>query len=105
MYHYYDLNWKITDIETKFKGSIKIASIKFKRPENFKLMIEYAKKLSQHFPFVRVDLYEFNNTVFLSELTFTPSNAKAPFKDKKQRIYLGNLINISKISKESTFLN
>jgi len=99
IYHYYDLNWKITNIETKLPDNIKLSSVKFPRPKCLKVMIKYAKKLSQHYTFVRVDLYEFNDTVYLSELTFTPANAKSPYKDNKQRIYLGNLLDISKIKK------
>ena len=63
-------------------------------------MIEYAKKLSFEFIFVRVDFYEFNETVYLGELTFTPSNARFRLKDKEQSIKLGNLINIKKIKKK-----
>ena len=62
-------------------------------------MIKYAKKLSSEFVFVRVDFYEFNETVFLGELTFTPSNANFRLKNMEQRIYLGNLIDITKIKK------
>lgn len=86
MYHYYDENWKITDIETNLTGNIKLPYIKFKKPKCFELMLEYAKKFAKNFAFVRVDLYEFNNTVYLSELTFTPANVKSPYKDEKQRI-------------------
>ena len=97
MYHYYDLNWTITDIETNLTGNIKLSSVKFPRPKYLKLMINYAKKFSHYFTFVRVDLYEFNKTVYLSELTFSPANAISPFKDEKQRIYLGNLLDLSKV--------
>ena len=97
MYHYYDLNWTVTDIETKLPGNIKLPSINFPKPKYLQLMIEYAKKFSQNYAFVRVDLYEFNDTVYLSELTFTPANAISPYRDQEQRIYLGNLLDISKV--------
>ena len=103
MYHYYDLNWTITDIETKLFGNIKLSSVKFPRPKYLQLMIEYAKKFSKDYAFIRVDLYEFNDTVYLSELTFTPANALSPYRDKKQRIYLGNLLDISKIKLNNSF--
>ena len=102
MYHYYDLNWNITDIETKLSSNIKL-SIQFPKPKYLNLMIEYAKKFSQYYAFVRVDLYEFNDTVYLSELTFTPANAYTPYKDKNQRIYLGNLLDISKVITNTSF--
>ena len=105
MYHYYDLSWKITDIETKLKGNIKLSSVKFPKPKFLKQMIEYAKKFSQYYAFVRVDLYEFNDTVYLSELTFTPANAFSPYKNMKQRLYLGNLLDISQVKNQTKCLN
>jgi len=56
MYHYYDQNWKITDIETKMAGNIKLPQIKFPKPKHLDLMIKYAFKFSKNFIFVRVDL-------------------------------------------------
>ncbi len=35
-------------------------------------MIDYAKRLSAPFPFVRVDFYDVENQVYFAELTFTP---------------------------------
>ena len=60
-------------------------------------MIDYAKKLSKDFVFVRVDFYEINNTVYLSELTFTPGNTLHKFKNEQQRKYLGSLLDVSRI--------
>jgi hypothetical protein len=62
-------------------------------------MIEYAKKLSSEFVFVRVDFYEFNETIYLGELTFTPSNLIFRLKNQEQCIRLGNLIDVKKIKK------
>ena len=60
-------------------------------------MIYYSKKLSKEFAFVRIDFYEINNTIYLSEMTFSPSNSKMKFKNKEQSIYLGRILDISKI--------
>lgn len=43
------------------------------KPENFDKMIEISKKLSNDFPFVRVDLYDSNGKIYISELTFVPT--------------------------------
>ena len=88
---------QITDIETNLEDNIKLPEVNFLKPKNFNLMIEYAKIFSKNFAFDRVDLYEFNKTIYLSELTFTPANARTPFKNEKQRIYLGNLLDLSKL--------
>lgn len=42
------------------------------RPKNLDEMVRIAKVLSQDFKFVRVDLYEYNDHVYFSELTFYP---------------------------------
>lgn len=44
-----------------------------KKPASYERMLEIAKKLSEEFPFVRVDLYEVNGKIYFGELTFTPA--------------------------------
>ena len=95
--NYYDLDWKLTDIETGFPYYYRVPNFIFEKPKKINLMIEYAKKLSSEFVFVRVDFYEINEIVYLRELTFTPFNANFRLKNIEQSIYLGNLINITKI--------
>lgn len=62
-------------------------------------MLKYSKKLSEEFSFVRVDLYEVNDTVYLGEMTFTPSNCHFNTKDLNQSIFLGNMLDITKVKK------
>ena len=69
--------------------------IKFEKPKKLDLMLEYAKKFSSNFAFIRVDFYEVNDQVYLSELTFSPFNVLMNYKDINQSIYLGNQLNIS----------
>lgn len=97
IHNWYDLNWNLTEVETGLHGYIRFPEIKIDKPKNLDLMINYAKKLSNEFVFVRVDLYEVNNTVYLSELTFSPTNAQMTFKNKEQSLYLGSLLDITKI--------
>ena len=104
MYHYYDSNWKITNIETKLSGNIKLPTVKFPKPKHLDLMIKYAKEFAKNFAFIRVDFYEFNNTVYLSELTFSPANVKSPYKHQKQRIYLGDLLDLSNVTNNSSLI-
>ena len=44
-------------------------------PKHLKEMIEVARQLSRDFGFVRVDLYEYRNQPYISELTFFPWGA------------------------------
>ena len=62
-------------------------------------MIEYSKKLSEDFVFVRVDFYNINGKIYLGEMTFAPSNMLFKLKDREQSIKLGKLIDINRIKK------
>jgi hypothetical protein len=63
-------------------------------PTKFDEMVEYAKKLSEPFKFVRVDFYEINGTVYLGELTFTPGANYFRYKNHEDEIKLGNMLNL-----------
>lgn len=97
IYNYYDLNWGLTSIEYGSSKYMRNPNITIKKPKNLDLIIDYSKKLSKKFAFVRVDFYEVNGTLYLGELTFSPSNALNPFKNTFQRLYLGKLLNLTKI--------
>ena len=87
----------VNELESGLSGYIRDPKIKINKPKNLKLMLKYAKMLSQEFVFVRVDLYEFNNTVYLGELTFTPTNGFVYWKNRQQSIKVGKMMDITKI--------
>ena len=97
LHNHYDLNWKLNELESGLRGYKRDPNIIIEKPKNLKLMLKYAKLLSQEFVFVRVDFYEFDNKVYLGELTFTPSNTFVRFKNKEQSIKVGNYLNLNKI--------
>ena len=41
------------------------------KPHNYEKMIEYARRLSEDFPQVRVDYYEIDDRLVFGELTFS----------------------------------
>lgn len=51
------------------------------RPQEFDLMKDLAKKLSQGIPFVRVDFFDIDHHVYFSEFTFFDWGGFKPFKD------------------------
>lgn len=65
-------------------------------PLNFDLMVEYAKKLSEDFKFVRVDFYEIDNKVYLGELTFTPGSGFFKYTDEKWSLLFGEWLDLNK---------
>ena len=97
IHNHYNIDWKLNNLESGLKGYVRDPHIKFDKPKNLDLMLKYAKMLSQEFVFVRVDFYEVNNKVYLGELTFSPTNSFLDFKDKEQSIYVGKMMNLTKI--------
>lgn len=88
---YYDVqNNQMLDLYRVGKEKFK----DFKKPKNFELMKNYAKKLSSLFKFVRVDFYEVNGQVYLGEMTFTPGGCGFKYSDPQDDIKIGNMLKI-----------
>ena len=97
LYNIYYTNW--TNTNFKFALSNYFVTDSFKKPKNFEKMINYARLLASDYCYCRVDFYEVDQNIYLGEITFTPFNSLIHFKNKETEIYLGNLIDISKIKK------
>ena len=92
----FDLNWnKLNYTLDKYKSDKLID-----KPKNLDKMIKIASKLSQGFPFVRVDLYEIEDKVYFGELTFTPAAGLIYYYNEDALVHLGSFIDIEKIKKE-----
>lgn len=84
----YDMNWKRY---TEFIGSQAVAGPDIDKPQSLDLMIQIARKLSEPFPFVRIDFYEINNKPIFGEMTFTPGMQEASLEFDEM---LGKMIKI-----------
>ena len=88
-----DLEWNLLEIKrTDFQEYEEIPS----KPKCLKEMISVAKELSYNIPFIRVDLYEIDNEIYFSELTFFPAGGFIPFEDNKYDQELGKLLKLPK---------
>lgn len=90
---------KMTFFDTNFKEmNVQRKDFKYlencKKPLNFDLMIDYSKKLSEDFKFVRVDFYEINGEVYLGELTFTPGSGFFKYTDDKYSKIFGDMLEL-----------
>lgn len=65
------------------------------KPLNYDLMIDYAKRLSSDFPFVRVDLYNVNGKIYISELTFFPTGGFMKLEPKGTDFIWGEWLDIN----------
>ncbi len=71
------------------------------KPKKFDEMIKIAKKLSAGMSFVRVDLYEINNQVYFSELTFSPCSGLMPFDKEEYDKIIGDMLTLPETGKKS----
>lgn len=85
---YYDMDGNTVDLYGLGTGD------KYERPAGFEKMVEYAKKLSEEFIFVRVDFYEVAGRIYLGELTFTPGNGKFRYKDHATDVMVGKMLKL-----------
>src|SRR5690625_2302347 len=72
---FYDMDWDRLGIMYK---SYNQAQKAVPKPKHFEEMMKIAKDLAQEFPYVRVDFYNFKNTILLGELTFFPVGGLKP---------------------------
>lgn len=85
---FYDMNW----IKQEFtKGASLLTPYEISKPENFNEMKDIAVKLSDEFPFVRVDLYSIKGKTIFGEMTFYPRDGRSWFFPEKYNKIIGDL--------------
>lgn len=94
-FYFFDKNWEIARLNKDSKDLPE--GYKFSKPENLDKMFEIAEKLSNPFPFVRVDLYNIEGDILFGELTFTPNGGKDENLPKETDKYFGELLKLPKI--------
>lgn len=83
---FFDRNWK----EMPFKRHYPKSSISIPKPINYDEMVRIAEILSEDIPFVRVDFYEVNGSVYVGELTLYPGSGFEEFTPEKWDRELGD---------------
>lgn len=68
------------------------------KPSQYEKMLDIAENLSKNIPFLRVDLYQIQNQVYFSELTFTPCSGHMPFVPTEWDRKIGELFIIPQIT-------
>lgn len=71
---FYDMDWNRIEVQY---GQHKVGDIPC--PKHFEEMKAYAAKLSEGFPFVRVDFFDTDDKLFLAEMTFVPGGGFTPY--------------------------
>ena len=89
--NYYDTDFEYVDLARR--DFVNRPDIKHKKPDNLNLMLEYSKKLSKPFKFVRVDFYEVDGKLILGEMTFTPGAMAFRYRKDEDNVKIGDLLN------------
>ncbi len=86
------LDWQFAPYErSDFKPFSKLPE----KPKKLDQMIDIAKKLSMGIDFLRVDLYEINDSIYFSELTFSPCAGFMPFSNPEHDLEIGNMLKLT----------
>jgi hypothetical protein len=89
--NFYDTDWNrvfVTSDHEQFETP-------YLKPHNFDEMLRIARKLSEDFPFVRVDLYDIDGRIYFGELTFYPWTGYVQFTPDSFDFELGKLMDCS----------
>lgn len=92
---FYDRDWN----KQTFVYSHPLDKKNIQKPDNLKQMLMLAEKLSEGFPYVRVDFYRLDNgTLYFGEMTFTSASGDCIWNEKWINNYFGNLIKLPKLA-------
>lgn len=93
----YDLDFKLLPFGRGSKE--KSISCEIEKPVNFDEMVSLAKKLSENFPFVRVDLYSIEGKTIFGEMTFYPADGcRREFYPDEYNEIIGNYFELPKLT-------
>lgn len=100
VYNTYDKYWNYVEYNTgKFHCSN--SNIKIPKPDNLEEICYVAEKLSENFPFARIDLYNVNNKIYFGEITWFPGSVFEDMEPKEWDTVLGGELSLP-IEKECT---
>lgn len=93
---YYDRNGN--EVPWQF-GDIKKITVD-KMPDEYQEMIKIAEKVSEPFPYIRVDFYDINGKLYIGELTFYSGGGFSHLNPREWDNYLGEKLDITGAMKE-----
>lgn len=83
--NFYDAQWN----DLQVSSDCERIDRPVEKPKNLEKMLEVARKLSEDFPFVRVDLYNVDGKIYFGELTFYPWSGYVQFYPDRFDFELG----------------
>jgi len=92
-FYFFDPEWNLCAL-TK-DGKKAAPGFKVERPSHLTELLEYAKILSEPFPYVRADFYHVKDRIVFGELTFTPAGALDTNRILEADLIFGRLLRLS----------
>ncbi len=86
---FYDLDWNQLNVSY---GDHKVEPVQ--KPVHFEEMKEIAAKLSQGFPFLRVDFFDTGDNLYLAKMTLYPGGGHTPYHPQSFDIEMGSHFNL-----------
>ena len=83
--NFYDTEWNNLHVTSDCPASDRA----IEKPENLEEMLRVASKLSEDFPYVRVDLYSVDGKVYFGELTFYPWSGYVQYTPDEADFWFG----------------
>lgn len=88
---FFDINWQHLPVS---RPGHPFSKESIPKPENFNLMLDLARKLSNGIKFLRVDFYNIKGKIYFGELTFSPAAGMSPFEPEEWDRTFGDWIRI-----------
>ena len=96
--NHFDKDWNVIEIKRKSHNP---SPNNIKRPEMLADMLQICELLSKDIPFVRVDLYFANNSIYFGELTFYPVSGYVDYVNEEDDYLLGSWVDLSLVKGKS----
>ncbi len=87
---FFDPAWNRLPFERQYEADPR----ELPRPERFEEMLRLAERLSAGLPFVRIDLYEIDRTIYFGEITLYPASGMGEFRPVEWDCRLGGWIEL-----------
>lgn len=94
--NFYDREWN----DLKIESDCKACKSEIPKPENLDGMLKIAEKLSEDFPYVRVDLYNIKGKIYFGELTFYPWSGYVQYSPDSADFLFGEDFELRKYTAE-----
>ena len=88
---FFDVNWTHLEVKRPKHGN---AITNISKPNELDEMLEIARKLSMNIPFIRVDLFNANGSIYFGELTFYPAGGFEHFVPDNFDMKLGSQLQL-----------